>query len=88
MDRGENLAVVRLPDSMRLPDSRGIAAAIVQKSENFGSKVRNLLRSTVALISNSPRPFPLWVRCETQAEVDHYWDGLREGGDERAQQCG
>jgi predicted 3-demethylubiquinone-9 3-methyltransferase (glyoxalase superfamily) len=28
------------------------------------------------------------VRCEIQAEVDHYWDGLREGGDERAQQCG
>lgn len=28
------------------------------------------------------------VHCETQAEVDHYWDGLCEGGDERAQQCG
>lgn len=28
------------------------------------------------------------VRCETQAEVDYYWDKLREGGDERAQQCG
>jgi predicted 3-demethylubiquinone-9 3-methyltransferase (glyoxalase superfamily) len=28
------------------------------------------------------------VRCETPAEVDRYWDGLREGGDERAQQCG
>jgi predicted 3-demethylubiquinone-9 3-methyltransferase (glyoxalase superfamily) len=28
------------------------------------------------------------VRCETQAELDHYWDKLREGGDERAQQCG
>ena len=28
------------------------------------------------------------VSCETQAEVDHYWDGLREGGNERAQQCG
>jgi predicted 3-demethylubiquinone-9 3-methyltransferase (glyoxalase superfamily) len=28
------------------------------------------------------------VRCETQAEVDHYWDKLREGGDEKAQQCG
>ena len=28
------------------------------------------------------------VRCETQAELDHYWDKLREGGDERAQQYG
>ena len=28
------------------------------------------------------------VRCETQVELDHYWDKLREGGDERAQQCG
>jgi predicted 3-demethylubiquinone-9 3-methyltransferase (glyoxalase superfamily) len=28
------------------------------------------------------------VRCETQAEVDHYWDKLGEGGDEQARQCG
>jgi predicted 3-demethylubiquinone-9 3-methyltransferase (glyoxalase superfamily) len=28
------------------------------------------------------------VRCETQADVDHYWEKLSEGGDERAQQCG
>jgi predicted 3-demethylubiquinone-9 3-methyltransferase (glyoxalase superfamily) len=28
------------------------------------------------------------VRCETQAEIDHYWDKLGEGGDERARQCG
>jgi predicted 3-demethylubiquinone-9 3-methyltransferase (glyoxalase superfamily) len=28
------------------------------------------------------------VRCETQAEVDRYWDTLSEAGDERAQQCG
>ena len=28
------------------------------------------------------------VRCETQAEVDRYWDKLGEGGDERSRQCG
>lgn len=28
------------------------------------------------------------VNCDTQREVDHYWDKLSEGGDEKAQQCG
>jgi predicted 3-demethylubiquinone-9 3-methyltransferase (glyoxalase superfamily) len=28
------------------------------------------------------------VNCKTQEEVDHYWEKLSEGGDERAQQCG
>jgi predicted 3-demethylubiquinone-9 3-methyltransferase (glyoxalase superfamily) len=28
------------------------------------------------------------VFCETQAEVDYYWEKLSEGGDEKAQQCG
>lgn len=30
----------------------------------------------------------LVIHCETQAEVDHYWERLTEGGDPRAQQCG
>ena len=30
----------------------------------------------------------LQVYCETQAEVDHYWDRLSAGGDPAAQQCG
>jgi predicted 3-demethylubiquinone-9 3-methyltransferase (glyoxalase superfamily) len=30
----------------------------------------------------------LVVNCETQAEVDHFWSRLSEGGDEKAQQCG
>jgi predicted 3-demethylubiquinone-9 3-methyltransferase (glyoxalase superfamily) len=28
------------------------------------------------------------VKCETQSEVDHYWEKLGESGDERAQRCG
>jgi predicted 3-demethylubiquinone-9 3-methyltransferase (glyoxalase superfamily) len=30
----------------------------------------------------------LQVDCETQEEVDNYWQKLSEGGDEKAQQCG
>jgi predicted 3-demethylubiquinone-9 3-methyltransferase (glyoxalase superfamily) len=27
------------------------------------------------------------VHCESQDEVDYYWEKLSKGGDERAQQC-
>jgi predicted 3-demethylubiquinone-9 3-methyltransferase (glyoxalase superfamily) len=30
----------------------------------------------------------LQVHCDTQAEVDHYWARLSEGGDPAAQNCG
>jgi predicted 3-demethylubiquinone-9 3-methyltransferase (glyoxalase superfamily) len=30
----------------------------------------------------------LIVNCETQQEIDYYWERLKQGGDERAQQCG
>lgn len=28
------------------------------------------------------------VNCQSQEEVDHYWDRLSAGGDEQVQQCG
>ncbi len=28
------------------------------------------------------------VPCETQKEIDYYWEKLSEGGDKRSQQCG
>ena len=28
------------------------------------------------------------VMCDSQDEVDHYWEKLSAGGDEQAQQCG
>jgi predicted 3-demethylubiquinone-9 3-methyltransferase (glyoxalase superfamily) len=30
----------------------------------------------------------LQINCDTQAEVDHYWEKLSAGGDPKAQQCG
>lgn len=30
----------------------------------------------------------LMVNCESQEEVDYFWEKLSEGGDEKAQQCG
>ncbi len=30
----------------------------------------------------------LYVECETQEEVDHFWNRLGEGGDPKMQQCG
>ncbi len=30
----------------------------------------------------------LQVNCETQDEIDYYWEKLSQGGDEKAQQCG
>ncbi|HTL39327.1 MAG TPA: VOC family protein, partial [Methylomirabilota bacterium] len=28
------------------------------------------------------------IECQTQEEIDHYWDHLTAGGDPKAQQCG
>ena len=28
------------------------------------------------------------INCETQEEIDHYWNSLTEGADAKAQQCG
>ncbi len=32
--------------------------------------------------------FSLVINCNTQEEIDYYWETLKEGGDEKAQICG
>lgn len=39
-------------------------------------------------VFRSSEAISLQVACDTQAEIDHYWQRLGEGGDPRAQQCG
>jgi predicted 3-demethylubiquinone-9 3-methyltransferase (glyoxalase superfamily) len=45
-------------------------------------------------LDGGPGVFPksgqvsLLIECETQEEVDHYWNKLSEGGNPAAQQCG
>jgi predicted 3-demethylubiquinone-9 3-methyltransferase (glyoxalase superfamily) len=45
-------------------------------------------------LDGGPGVFPksglvsLLIECETQEEVDHYWDKLTPGGDPAIQQCG
>lgn len=45
-------------------------------------------------LDGGPGVFPkggqisLLIECKTQEEVDHYWNSLTPGGDDRAQQCG
>lgn len=48
----------------------------------------------IAMDSNGNHPFnftpgiSFMVICETQQEIDHYWNNLTQGSDESAQQCG
>jgi predicted 3-demethylubiquinone-9 3-methyltransferase (glyoxalase superfamily) len=44
--------------------------------------------SHIALSFSFTPAISFFVNCETQEEVDYYWDKLSEGGDEKAQQCG
>ncbi|KKQ45757.1 MAG: 3-demethylubiquinone-9 3-methyltransferase [Candidatus Moranbacteria bacterium GW2011_GWC2_37_8] len=32
--------------------------------------------------------FSLTINCDTQEEIDYYWETLKEGGDEKSQICG
>ena len=39
-------------------------------------------------IFNFTEAISFMVNCESQDEIDYYWEKLSEGGDEKAQQCG
>jgi predicted 3-demethylubiquinone-9 3-methyltransferase (glyoxalase superfamily) len=92
---------VRLYTSV-FPDSRVVTTTRYTKESAEVSGMPEGLVMTVAFqldgqdlsaINGGPHfrfneAISLVVNCRSQAEVDHYWARLSEGGDERAQQCG
>lgn len=44
--------------------------------------------SSVTRIARYPEAISFMVHCDDQAEIDHYWEKLGEGGDPQAHQCG
>jgi predicted 3-demethylubiquinone-9 3-methyltransferase (glyoxalase superfamily) len=51
-----------------------------------GSKFMNLNGGNIPFTFNMTVSFI--INCDTQEEIDHYWEKLREGGDPAVQECG
>jgi predicted 3-demethylubiquinone-9 3-methyltransferase (glyoxalase superfamily) len=66
--------------------------------ENMGGKIITaifeLAGQRFMALDGGPGVFPkqgpvsLLIDCDTQEEIDHYWNKLSEGGEPKAQQCG
>ena len=55
---------------------------------NLNDYLFNAMSSTLKHDFDFNESISFMVNCETQEEIDHYWNKLSEGGDEKAQQCG
>ncbi len=55
---------------------------------NLSNYLFNAMSSTLKHDFDFNESISFMVNCETQEEIDHYWNKLSEGGDEKAQQCG
>jgi predicted 3-demethylubiquinone-9 3-methyltransferase (glyoxalase superfamily) len=72
----------------RYEEGTGPEAAIVHSRFTLEGQEFIAMDSHVNLGYNFNPAISFVVNCETQADIDYYWDKLTEGGDERAQQCG
>jgi predicted 3-demethylubiquinone-9 3-methyltransferase (glyoxalase superfamily) len=74
---------VNLPPSEVIMSRRPYANA---RAKHMGTSIRHILVDENDEVFHLRNNFQ--VRCETQGELDYYWEKLSEGGDEQAQQCG
>jgi predicted 3-demethylubiquinone-9 3-methyltransferase (glyoxalase superfamily) len=75
----------------RYPDSgqeiHGIPAGTVMTVE-FSLEGREFVALNGGPFFKFNEAVSIIVNCETQEELDYYWEKLSSGGDEKAQQCG
>jgi predicted 3-demethylubiquinone-9 3-methyltransferase (glyoxalase superfamily) len=79
------ISTILYPDSDHPHHQQRVGSVMVIEFELFGQ--------TYTALNGGPffkfnEALSLQVHCDTQEEIDTYWDKLREGGDEEAQQCG
>lgn len=72
----------------RYTAGQGPEGAVVHSKFTLDGQEFIAMDSHINLHYNFNPALSLVVKCETQEEIDYYWEKLSEGGDERAQQCG
>ena len=77
--------------------SRGMARPVKNttrsRSGRRWSSASKSTASSITALNGGPQfkfneAISFQVMCESQAEVDYFWEKLSEGGDPKAQQCG
>ncbi len=84
------------PDSRLGPIARYTEAGRKHHGKQPGSVMTvsfELLGQPMLALNGGPlfsfsEALSLMVLCQTQDEIDHYWNALSQGGDPTAQQCG
>lgn len=79
------VAVTRYPDAGREVHGRAAGSVLTVEFELSGQRYTALNGGPAF---NFNEAVSLQIICETQEEIDHYWERLGEGGDPAAQVCG
>jgi predicted 3-demethylubiquinone-9 3-methyltransferase (glyoxalase superfamily) len=79
------LAISRYPEAGKEVHGRSPGSVMVVAFELNGQTFTALNGGPVFQFSEA---ISFQIQCETQTEVDYYWERLSEGGDPGAQQCG
>ncbi len=86
--KGESkiVSIKRYPDGIQEGPMKGMDGKVL--TGEFTLDGQSFLCLDGGPIFKPTEAMSLHVMCEDQAEVDHFWSKLSEGGDPAAQQCG